>query len=357
MVKTYLVTFKPLEAYSFGSDRHFKFEGRKFHSDNDFSPYFIKTNAFPEQSTVFGALRYHILNQYQLIKANFDYNQEEREAMAALVGPESFSLEKKDQDFGKLHSISPIFLLKNGQDILVPCPFNHIISESNKNKSFSPIRLKTERIKTSFGTIHLPLEEDFDAKKGHAKGYYNISSGETEDESEIFKEDIFTGNKVTSHEDANNKDGLFKRQVYLLMKPFSFATYVQYDGQLSSGLVKMGQKGSLFQLEVSEAVDNLEQEIKEHFSGLTPRGLQFNYALSDIIVEDKIDSNDFSIIDEKSVKLISTNWSEKGNVNAINRSRDNHLLYSRGGVFYGDALSLTASKAGYNHVISIKGEK
>ena len=89
----YLVTFRPLGDYSFGSDRHFSFVGRNNYSKDEYAPYFIRTNSVPEQSTVFGMIRYLILvsNGIQL-NQDFQYDENTRDKIKALIGEKSFSL-------------------------------------------------------------------------------------------------------------------------------------------------------------------------------------------------------------------------------------------------------------------------
>ncbi|TWS95556.1 hypothetical protein [Streptococcus sp. sy018] len=344
MHRTYLVTFKPLENYSFGGERQFVFEGSQ--EQTSYSPYFIKTNPFPEQSTIFGALRYHVLNQENLIKANFNYSTNDQEKMSLLVGKESLSLNKECQDFGKILSLSPIFILKHNKEIIVPTPFN------NKHKKmFSPM-LRDTPVCTSFGRIALPNHNDFDIKNGHGSDYYNISTGQLE--TSIFSEKVMIGNHLGAEDDA-----LFKRQVHSMNKSYEFAVFLDYDGELTNGFVRLGQKGSLFALNVIEQENNLSALVKAHFEENTPKGTSFHYALSDIIINQNIDFDDFSIIEEKTIRHLKTSWSKKGTVKAINRQQKKTLLYRSGSIFYGQVkLSRQyASKAGYNCIILVEGKQ
>lgn len=347
MRRTYLVTLKPLESYSFGGDRQFKFEGRQ--EEQNFSPYFIKTNAFPEQATIFGALRYHILNQEGLVKPDFNYSLDEREKMAVLIGKESLSLSANDQYFGKLKSMSPVFILKSNGDRIISNPFNNKLDE--QEGEFSPMILD-KKVETNFGRLLLPADDDFDAKQGYSSGYYNIDNACVEDN--IFSEDVTIGISLEAEE-----DGLYKRQVYQMNKDYQFAVYVDYDGELKDGIVRLGQKGSLFNLQVAEADNSLELAVQSHLAKRTPKGMSFSYALSDMIVNQAIDFKQFAIIEEKHVRQLKTDWSEKGNLRAVRRMQDKILMYKRGSIFYDfiEIKECSAQLAGYNKIILVEGEK
>nr|WP_154608666.1 hypothetical protein [Streptococcus sp. zg-70] len=341
--------FKPLEAFSFGTERQFRFEGRNQSSEEDYNPYFIRSNFYPEQTTIFGALRYLLLKQNDLIKQGFNYSKEERQKMAEVVGETSFRLQGSPQSFGWLHGISPIFILKNGKEIIIPNPFNN----KEPQASFSPMSLD-RTVQTSHGLLELPMREDYKAKEGYGNGFYNITSSCKEEQ--IFKTDILTGNRK-----ARTEDALFKREVHYMNPDYSFAVYVTLQhGELKNDYVTLGQKSSLFQVFVQEKEDSLQTSVAQHFSKHTPKGLVWNYALSDIYVTNQLQYNRFAIIEEKMVRQLLTNWEAKNHLKGINRHNRDILLYKAGSVFYGEVGQKgphSTDIAGYNTIIKIKGEK
>lgn len=361
MTVTYLVKLTPRETFSFGGNKQFHFKNRdKF--DNVYNPYFIQTNSVPEQTALFGAMRYFILDKHNLIQSNFNYSDEDRKKMEKLVGGVSFSLEKNDTQFGLIDSISPLFLLKNSKEIIIPNPFNN----KEKEKSFHPILVEDFTTETSKGDIHLPKKGEYNPKNMNVyeSGYYNLEQSSIE--KNIFKKVVHTGNNIKDKSDNTNEDGLFKREVFKMSSDYCFAFYLKLKEELKEELllkpsfVSMGQKSSLFQVSLVKEENTLEQKICDAFAKQTPKNVIWYYALSDCLVKERLDL-DFAIIKEKTVKQIRTNFKKSGYFGAINRNQQSKILYSRGSVFYHkikrDALDTNLEIAGYNKLLEIKGEK
>ena len=209
----YLVTFRPLGDYSFGSDRRFSFVGKNNYSEDEYAPYFIRTNRVPEQSTVFGMIRYLILVSNGIeLKQDFQYDQDTRDKIKALIGVKSFSLNGGVQDFGKLEKISPIFLrkiCKNSEEIVIPNPFNNKQGREGIDQ-FEPMILEEEiKVSTSFGEISLPKTKEYNPKEGYGDGYYNINTGRLETIEDIFRTKVVTGvRRVTQNDLVKLKQNL-----------------------------------------------------------------------------------------------------------------------------------------------------
>lgn len=214
----YLVTFRPLGNYSFGSDRRFSFVGKNNYSEDEYTPYFIRTNRVPEQSTVFGMIRYLILvsNGIQL-KQDFQYDKDKdtRNKMGALIGEKSFSLNGGVQGFGKLEKISPIFLLKNSEEIVIPNPFNNKQGKEGIDQ-FAPMILEEIKVSTSFGEIALPKSKEYNPKEGYGDGYYNINTGHLEAIEDIFMTKVATGVRRVTQNDLQE----LKKNIQALCKSF-----------------------------------------------------------------------------------------------------------------------------------------
>ena len=212
----YLVTFKPLGDYSFGSDRHFSFVGRNNYSKDEYAPYFIRTNSVPEQSTVFGMIRYLILvsNGIQL-KQDFQYDDDTQDNMKELIGEKSFSLNGSVQHFGKLEKISPIFLRKNSEEIVIPNPFNNKQGKEGIEQ-FAPMILEKIKVSTSFGEIALPKSKEYNPKEGYGNGYYNINTGHLEAIEDIFMTKVATGVRRVTQNDLQE----LKKNIQALCKLF-----------------------------------------------------------------------------------------------------------------------------------------
>ena len=213
----YLVTFRPLGDYSFGSDRRFSFVGKNNYSEDEYAPYFIRTNRVPEQSTVFGMIRYLILvSNGILLKQDFHYDEDSRDIMKALIGEKSFSLNGGVRDFGKLEKISPIFLLKNSEEIVIPNPFNNKQGKEGIEQ-FAPMILEEEiKVSTSFGEIALPKSKEYNPKEGYGNGYYNINTGYLEAIEDIFMTKVATGVRRVTQKDLQE----LKKNIQTLCKSF-----------------------------------------------------------------------------------------------------------------------------------------
>lgn len=213
----YLVTFRPLGDYSFGSDRRFSFVGKNNYSEDEYAPYFIRTNRVPEQSTVFGMIRYLILVSNGIdLKQDFQYDENTRDKIKALIGEKSFSLNGGVQSFGKLEKISPIFLRKNSKEIVIPNPFNNKQGREG-NSQFAPMILEEEiTLPTSFGEIALPKSKEYNPKEGHGDGYYNINTGHLEAAEDIFSTKVATGVRRVTQNDL----GKLKQNLRELCKSF-----------------------------------------------------------------------------------------------------------------------------------------
>lgn len=213
----YLVTFRPLGDYSFGSDRRFSFVGKNNYSEDEYAPYFIRTNRVPEQSTVFGMIRYLILVSNGIkLKQDFQYDEDTRDIMKALIGEKSFSLNGGVRDFGKLEKISPIFLLKNSEEIVIPNPFNNKQGKEGIEQ-FAPMILEEEiKVSTSFGEIALPKSKEYNPKEGYGDGYYNINTGHLEAAEDIFSTKVATGVRRVTQNDL----GKLKQNLRELCKSF-----------------------------------------------------------------------------------------------------------------------------------------
>lgn len=249
----YLVTFKPLGDYSFGSDRRFSFVGRNNYSKDEYAPYFIRTNSVPEQSTVFGMIRYLILvsNGIQL-NQDFKYEKDTRDDMKAIIGENSFSLNGGVRDFGKLEKISPIFLLKNSEEIVIPNPFNNRQGKEGIEQ-FAPMILEEEiKVSTSFGEISLPKSKEYNPKEGYGNGYYNINTGCLEAIEDIFMTKVATGVRRVTQNDL----GKLEQNLRDLCKSF-------VNDAMKQEVPKLDRKSNLSLTEfINDFIDLLDEHNK-----------------------------------------------------------------------------------------------
>lgn len=247
-MKQYLVKISPQEPYFFGNEKSFKFPGAE-NGGQMSSKYFAKSEKTPASTTVLGMLRYIFL---PVRKTDFSkYTEEDKIKNATAVGGESFCFGKKGQSFGVIKGVSPVFIV-NGQEFLVPAPFNHKISE----KSYSPF-CEYMSIKTPDGEYL--YTDEYDSKKGICSGYMRLSDGRIFDDSDIFLPETRTGKNAASTEDV-----LYKRQYMNMKKGFSFGVYVTLPDDVcpQDTIVFMGQKKSLFSVSFTEMENTLAGQIE-----------------------------------------------------------------------------------------------
>ena len=102
----YLITLEPMDVFFFGGEKTFNSGGG--------TEYFAKSTPCPQQTTLLGMLRKEILIVTGLFKSNFKYSSEERKNMEKAIGRSGFVV-GRDNDYGVVKGISPLFLMKDGK--------------------------------------------------------------------------------------------------------------------------------------------------------------------------------------------------------------------------------------------------
>ena len=292
-MKTYKVTFTPMEPYFFGNEKGFKYPVAKSdmvkteqNGKSQFTNmYYIKSESLPSQSTLLGALRYHFL---PVKKSSWDYDETDKKTNADAVGTESFSPDR-DRTFGKIKKISPMFIC-NDKDILVRVPMNH----RNGKTVYTPFE-NFEMMMTPFGERWYTSE--YNAKDGVCSDYMKLSDGSIVDCSEIFETEIRIGiNRRV------NENGFFKKEYSMLHKGYSFGVYIELEDGLdvNNGIVFLGQGKSAFALEFTEEDNTLTEAVERYL----PEGVA--YCCGDVFVGPEIYENSkFSVTDTKTYRAYS----------------------------------------------------
>lgn len=228
MTKSYLITLTSTGKFFFGGDMAFTVNGEK----TDFTSYIIKSNRFPQQTSLLGMLRFLILsNAGENIFA--DNQIVDSDEAAKIIGPTSFCVNGKKNDYGKIVSISPCFIIDGD---------------------------KPEKIKV------LGSEYDFELANGVLKSAdYKAKEGLMDNYECYFIEDLRIGllkepeGKKRKAEDED--DALFK-QVNLRFNnaethDYKFAFYAEVDEQIdlsayTNQLVSLGADSSIFIIGISE---------------------------------------------------------------------------------------------------------
>lgn len=332
MLKTYKITFKPVEPYFFGNEKNFVFPGQTQKSAYS-SSYFIKSEKTPSQSTILGALRYIFLVHK---KPDFKYEPDEKADNEKAVGKSSFNADQDGvQDFGIIKNVSPVFLCgtgKNGESVtLIPTPMDHkiiVTDENGKKKKTTEYTPFSDYIQAETSEGEKLYADDFDVKEGLSHNYCSVENGEIYESEDLFTTDLRIGINRSS-----KRDGFFKKEYSMLKNDFSFAVYAEIDADdtvtSSVQYVFLGQGKSAFSVTFTEEENNLGNAV-EYFLGKYKRDYKFVYCLSDSFVTDFDDENVlFCAIDTKDYRSFRTK--EQGR---IEKDGNLHRLLKAGSVLY-----------------------
>jgi CRISPR-associated protein Cmr3 len=386
----YLISLTPIDHFFFGGENTFSRNRAKNKKksemtdeekelkefDDQFSSYIIKSNMFPQQTSLLGMLRFLLLKNSPCFENN-KIKKECRDKVKELIGKQSFCA-NESRNFGKITTIFPCFIQReqggSGWKNYLPAP---------KDFGFDMISFQDE--KSAYFNLQdkvtAPVISGYNAKKGIQSVFIN-SGNETLKESDIFIEDhrIGINRDITTGKTGDKDESGFFKQVFYRFKneekvKFRFAFYADIDERLpQKDIVTLGGDNSQFILE-TEIQDGKADAILERYR----QKINFEncYAklvlLSDAHIErDKIGNCLFSINDTVPFRFLQSSIQTQ-NYYKFNRSADNLIrnetkinLYQRGSVFYFDdenrcksfkeALESTKSdfhKIGYSHFITI----
>lgn len=343
MSKTYLITLTPTGKFFFGGDMTFTVNGE----ESEFTSYIIRSNKFPQQTSLLGMLRFLILrNNSEIFDAVAQTIKNDKRSIASnLIGPRSFEKSGNEGDFGKIKKLYPCFLQKDGQDVdLLP---------------------KDEMHKVTFGEtigclngkrVSVPKEiKDFDPKDG-IDTLYRIGEKDFE-EKDIFEEDVCNGINRDIKTGKTEDNALFKQVSYRLKDGFRFAFYAEVDlndlSNYSGQLVSVGGDNSQFVIGIEEKT---MPECKKAENGT-------KVVLTSPAYIPDLECVKFAIADTIPFKCMKTETASVASYNKRNQMygySEKLMLYTSGSVFYVDSENLKSfcekldnqkdfRQIGYNH--------
>lgn len=311
MTKTYLISLSPMGKFFFGGDMTFTLNGK----DSENSSYFIKSNRYPQQTSLLGMLRFLILTNAGA-DVFCDGKIADKDKAARLIGESSFKAGKQDSSFGTIERITPCFLMdEKAKEIIL------LINAIGKEWKFE---VKED------GTV----VSDYEAKK----------SCKDIDE-DIFLTDLRNG--ITKEDKHEKKDGgLFKQENLTfnnfdkdgnMIHDYKFAFYAEVDEKVglekySGQLVSLGADSSVFAITIKEDVFK-EPKVStcDKFKG------EYVVLTSPSYVEDADKLNvAFAITNVVPFKFLETTVDTKS-YNRINKAINvsgRYNLYDRGSVFF-----------------------
>ena len=315
----YKIILKPLEPFLFGGDNTFGKIG-----DKENGTYLVKSRQFPQQSAILGMLKKEMMIQSGVLtrKVRGEWVDKYHKNKAnELVGKEKFNLTTQTpQNFGKLKSLSPIFLQKDDERFIKKVDIDSFEYSDGLLKGYNP------------------KEDIYD-------NFVSLKSNKKLSSEDIFQEVEETGNKKGGEENS-----LFKKTSYLLKDDFKFALYIESDYELKDSIISLGADGSSFQMKVQKSDEKLDYADKNGYLTL----------LSDAYITVTLKSNcEFAITSEISYQ----NLQNKKHVTQKNEFEKSEkvYLYEKGSVIINPSSDLlenlnnaTCQKIGYN-TYSYKG--
>lgn len=332
-MKTYRVIFTPVEPYFFGNEKTFRFGGERSLGLYD-TPYFIRSERTPAQTTIFGAIRYLLLTN-----RHSNFNKGYPDGYADIIGRDSFKITQENQTFGKIKSISPIFLYYDGDEtaadkeklpkkgIYLPAPFDHNVNIEN-TETYLPYKRADIDDKKEYAP-------GYDPKAGIADSYMHLGSGEIVKSKEIFRPTVRVGIDVKKIDDA-----FFKREYQMLNKGWSFGIYLTVDDDTvlpTDKSVFLGQNKAAFKVEFIDKNDENDDLTERLENLLTEKSIKgIIYCLSDTFVTSAVYKDcSFAITQTRDHRSYETKReADKDRPIVIKKGGDLHKLIKAGSVFF-----------------------
>ncbi len=368
----YLVKMTPLNTYFFGGEKTFS-------TPDGETNYFARSNQWPQQTTVLGLLRYLIGRN---VTPEFD---------PVKIGKHSFIANAKDNEFGIITNLSPVFMVDSKGNYLLEAGTDHQTNKKTKKTERFELKKTDQTGLANFGVYGSGYKgeaEDapnltFDYKEylTPALRNHHVPDAELIAPSDLFTEQTQVGNKK-NYEGGTDNEAFFKQVFYRLSKGYAFAVVLETNEVLPFSLEidTMGADQSLFRIEAKkiDEPDTVFDEIEMENQSMT--GIQRIVLLSDAYLEFSVlekckfavcDTTDFRNIVTHAVKTDKSEKTEnyhqislvgKNPSNSAYKSNVKFNLLRRGSVlFTNDAQNLLKAlnnvcfhQIGYNYYQIIK---
>lgn len=295
-MSNYLIKLTPVGKFFFGGDMTFSVGAKerpknwnnktndekakidKQIDDNTrYSSYIIKSEKFPQQTSLLGMLRFLILRNAG-DKVFKDYSIVNKTEAKAQIGERSFAANNGNRNgFGKIMDLSPCFLMQ-GDTIITRLPMDYGIetieltdnnkpkeSQHNDNRLFYNDNI-ISLTKIVTGWKDNGDEIKYSAKDGLSVRYGFISkkdNGEDKvtiyDENEIFIEDQRIGISRNIRTGKTEENALYKQINYRLADDYCFAFYAKINIEdikpYNNQIVLLGADSSQFVIQIAPLED------------------------------------------------------------------------------------------------------
>lgn len=349
MNKTYFITLTPMGKFFFGGDMTFTVNGK----DTDFTSYIIRSNKFPQQTSLLGMLRFLVLRNDEVVFDKSSQSIINRDRATTLIGAKSFEMSGNEGSFGVIKSISPCFIQAKMEDD----KWTTLLLEPKA----AQIKVDfSESTKAMLNGVEVDIPQtNYDSKKYYEPFYKAKGGNQKIKESKIFIEDISNGINRDIHTGKTDDNALFKQVSYRMKDGYRFAFYAEvnldkiigYNGQV----VSVGADNSQFVIGISECVQQKEEETKGNVVTLLSPAY---------LTKEDLASVRFAITDTFPFKCMKTETKDVESYNKRNQIygySKKLSLYDTGSVFYFKSEAETSTfvdklkahadfyQIGYNH--------
>lgn len=265
---TYLFKLYPIDRFFFG--------GRITFGKGESRNYFVRSEYFPQQTTLLGALRFLILKQSKLL----DDNGKEKSDTSRIIGSSGFNHSPidEDHDYGYIKKLSPIFILGPEQQHFFAqsreFAYKEIEDEVTDEVQIEqvPLELKKrpDRIAQNEEIWHF---DNYQSKFEMPDLLVNASTGQmhlydysvenvNNPQNGFFIPYQQVGNKIPdpSSKRQDNEDGFYKQVAYKLLPGFGFGFYadISYTFTNLDTIIKLGSDESYFNLKINVISESIE---------------------------------------------------------------------------------------------------
>ncbi len=343
MRNKYLIMLTPIGKFFFGGDMTFQVgekENKTYKLHNEqFASYIIRSNCFPQQTSLLGMLRFLILSNSEAFDKKTRKVKNRKEANS-LIGERSFEVKDhhKRGNFGKIESISPCFMRKKekGNWInLFPAPMDYKYVVKLENAPFALINGRKkkvpevegycpkERQEVLFlnGEREVPFSVVFseDRRVGINKDYTGITR-----DTSFYKQISYRFGKKADNGDVNEKVDFcfaFMAETSIDLK--------KYDGELAS----LGADSSTFIINVTD------EEVEYTMPDKNSKNKRVVLLSDAYLTEEEAAQAVYAITDTVPFRFLKTTLDTTNYEilsNEVKRSEVRYDLYKRGSVFYFD---------------------
>lgn len=339
----YQIKLTPVEGYFFGGEKHIENEKGELRTN-----YFVESNLYPQQTTLLGLLRYFLLTQ-NLSVFNMGKILDKPNA-AKLIGESSFDFGNSSLTYGKIASISPMYL-NDGTDNYFFAPLDFVCTLEN-------------------GILKVG------EKHYNAKNYSDFirtqvinNQGKTVSLTEIIADLPQVGNEKTVNQ-QEKENAFYKQNMKTLQKGWSFCVdaEIEIDIEETTVFIPFGGEKCIFQLHIKSAT-----KFQPQLSPTYQRGFRTIVCLSDCFLDKPkyLLKTCFAINKNIGFRNIQSKVATTERYSALSQKDDNQLkrgkrynLLQRGSVLYFDSevafnevkntieAQTHCQKIGFNHILA-----